>query len=127
MPKPTDISLREVTTSTQYITYRAPIKFGGRVVNDVVLLDVTVDVETRDGRRGRGAGSMPMGNIWAWPTRDLPAEKTLAAMIELGQRLAREANGYRGCGHPLEITRELEASYASAAGEVTRADRKSVV
>ena len=33
------------------------------------------------------AGSMPMGNIWAWPSRMLSTEQTLAAMIELGQRL----------------------------------------
>jgi hypothetical protein len=54
MTKPTDVFLRGVETSTQRIDYRVPIKFGGRVVVDVVLLDVTVDVETRDGRRARG-------------------------------------------------------------------------
>jgi L-alanine-DL-glutamate epimerase-like enolase superfamily enzyme len=119
MSRPTDISLCEVTTGTDYIKYRAAIKFGGRVVTDVVLLNVIVEVETRDGRRGRGSGSMPMGNIWAWPSQ-LPAEKTLAAMIELGRRLAREANHYQGIGHPLEITRELSSSCQVAADEVTR-------
>jgi L-alanine-DL-glutamate epimerase-like enolase superfamily enzyme len=107
MPKPTDIRLCEATASTQYFKYRAPAKFGGRTVTDVVLLDVAVEVETCDGRRGRGAGSMPMGNIWAWPSQKLSTEQTLAAMIEFGQRMVRYAGDYRGVGHPLEITHEL--------------------
>ncbi|MGA2064295.1 MAG: mandelate racemase/muconate lactonizing enzyme family protein [Thermoguttaceae bacterium] len=121
MPKPTDIRLCEVRSSTQGIKYRAPIKFGGRVVNDVVILDVAVEVETRDGRRGQGLGSMPMGNVWAWPTDRTPAEKTLAAMIELGHQRAREAGRYRGSGHPLEITRHLDSTAAAAAAEAVRA------
>ena len=76
-PKPsTDIRLVDVELETERIAYRTPIKFGGRVVTDVVLLNVTVEVETRDGRRGRGFGSMPMGNVWAWPSQRFPAEQT---------------------------------------------------
>ena len=120
MTKPTDIRLCEVGSSTQYLKYRTAMKFGGRVVTDVVLLDVTVEVETRDGRRGRGCGSMPMSNVWAWPSAQVPAEKALAAMIDLGQRLARSGDDYRGVGHPLEITHDLEATYAGVAEEVAR-------
>ena len=87
MPKATDIRILQATAETERFAYRSPIKFGGRVVTDAVLLHVTVDVETRDGRRGRGAGSMPMGNTWAWPTAKVSAEATLAAMIETGRRL----------------------------------------
>ena len=71
--KPSDLRLCQATLSTQLVSYRTPIKFGGRVVTDAVLLDVTVDVETRDGRRGRGYGSMPMGNVWAWPSSQVAA------------------------------------------------------
>jgi len=85
MAKSSDVSVRAATADTEHIQYRAPMKFGGRVVSDVVLLNVTVDVETRDGRRGRGFGSMSMGNCWAWPSRQVPAEKTLAAMIDFGR------------------------------------------
>jgi L-alanine-DL-glutamate epimerase-like enolase superfamily enzyme len=121
MPKPTDIGLKEVTISTERIKYRAPMKFGGRVVTEAVILNVSVEVETRDGRRGCGLGSMPMGNIWAWPSATVPGEKTLAAMIELGQRLARDADHWHGAGHPLEITHELAESYEIAANELTSA------
>jgi L-alanine-DL-glutamate epimerase-like enolase superfamily enzyme len=118
MSKPTDIRICEATCSTQYLKYRAPAKFGGRTVTDVVLLDVAVEVETRDGRRGQGTGSMPMGNIWAWPSRMLSTEQTLAAMIELGKRLVDDAARCRDYGHPLELTRVLESSRASTVDAV---------
>ena len=43
----TDIRLCEVRASEQWLKYRAPMKFGGRVVTDAVLLDVEAEVETR--------------------------------------------------------------------------------
>jgi L-alanine-DL-glutamate epimerase-like enolase superfamily enzyme len=119
--KPTDIRLLELQPDTEYIKYRAPIKFGGRVVNDVVLLNVAVEVETRDGRRGRGFGSMTMGNVWAWPSNKLSTEQTLSAMVELGKRIARQASDYPGAGHPLEITHDLAQTYQAAADEITSA------
>ncbi|HEY5312866.1 MAG TPA: enolase C-terminal domain-like protein [Pirellulales bacterium] len=120
MSKTTDIRLLEVSTRTESFAYRAPVKFGGRVVSDAVILDVTVDVETRDGRRARGLGSMPMGNVWAWPTTEPASAETLTAMIDLGERLAQQANGYRGQGHPLEITHDLSQDHARLAAEVAR-------
>ncbi len=53
--KPTDIRVLDVRCRTETIKFRAPLKFGGRVVTDCVLLNVTADVETRDGRRGAGS------------------------------------------------------------------------
>jgi L-alanine-DL-glutamate epimerase-like enolase superfamily enzyme len=112
--------LLEVSTRTESFAYRAPVKFGGRVVSDAVILDVTVDVETRDGRRARGLGSMPMGNVWAWPTAEPSSGETLTAMIDLGERLAQQANAYQGQGHPLEITHDLSQDHAGLAEEVAR-------
>jgi L-alanine-DL-glutamate epimerase-like enolase superfamily enzyme len=119
MSKPTDLILRSVTTSTQRFAYRTPIKFGGRVVTDVVLLDVAVEAETRDGRRATGFGSMPLGNAWAWPSQQLSSDDTLAAMAALGQRLGKLADGYREAEHPLEITHALAANYQGLADAVT--------
>jgi len=120
MAKSTDITLRRVSTSTQRFAYRTPIKFGGRVVDDVVLLDVEVEVETRDGRRGTGFGSMPMGNAWAWPSQQVSSDDTLSAMVALGHRLGKLGDGYREAGHPLEITRDLAAQYQAEAETVVR-------
>lgn len=120
MPKPTDIRLTRVSSETERFAYRTPMKFGGRVVTDAVLLHVTVDVETRDGRAGRGYGSMPMGNVWAWPSPTVPPEAALQAMIALGKRLARQAGDYRGMGHPLEIAHELAQNLPGAAEAVVK-------
>ncbi len=122
LSKATDIRLVEVTTETENFAYRTPMKFGGRVVTDVVLLHVTVEVETRDGqRRGRGFGSMPMSNVWAWPSQRVAADEALAAMVALGRRAAGAAADYGSLGHPLDITRDLACDYQSAADETTDA------
>ena len=63
---------------------------------------------------------MPLGNVWAWPNREVPTELTLAAMSSLGQRLVEQARAYRGSGHPLEITHELAADHQSAADAACR-------
>jgi L-alanine-DL-glutamate epimerase-like enolase superfamily enzyme len=119
--KTTDIRVLEATSQTERFAYRSPIKFGGRVVTDVVLLHVAVDAETRDGRRGQGLGSMPVGNVWAWPSRNVSADAALSAMIALGERLVGEAGEWRGMGHPLEITHELAQGHQAAADAVVRA------
>jgi L-alanine-DL-glutamate epimerase-like enolase superfamily enzyme len=120
MSRPTDVFVRDVRTFQQRIEYRAPIKFGGRVVTDVVLFDVEIEVETRDGRRGRGRGSMPMGNVWAWPSRTVETDRTLAAMIDFAARCAEAARLYRDSGHPLEITHALADQHAASTAAVTR-------
>lgn len=120
MPKPTDIRIERVSADTRAIDFRTPIKFGGRVVSAVVLLDVIVEVETRDGRRGRGAGSMPMANAWGWPSQKVASDQTLAAMIALGRELVRSAQGYHESGHPLRITHDLAAGYDEAARQVVQ-------
>jgi L-alanine-DL-glutamate epimerase-like enolase superfamily enzyme len=120
MAKPTDIRLLRAGAETEKFRYRTPIKFGGRVVNDVVLLHVTVDVVTRQGRTGRGFGSMPVGNVWAWPSKNVSADAALRAMIALGERLVHQANDYHEFGHPLEITHELSQDYAKSADEIAR-------
>jgi L-alanine-DL-glutamate epimerase-like enolase superfamily enzyme len=119
MPRPTDMRIVEARTNRQRIDYRAPMKFGGRVVTDVVLLNVEVDVETGDGRRATGGGSMPMGNAWGWPTQTVPGEQTLAAMIELGERYADLAGKYASTGHPVEITHDLLADLEPTANAIT--------
>lgn len=120
MGKATDIRVLEVSATTEQFDYRVPIKFGGRVLNDVTMLHVTARVETRDGRTGEGFGSMPMGNVWGWPSAVLSTDQTLAGMTEAGRRIARAANDYEGIGHPLEITHDLAGIYSPIAEAVVR-------
>ena len=120
MPKPTDIRLLEARLETEQFNYRSPIKFGGRVVTDVVLAHVWLDVETRDGKRGRGFGSMPVGNVWAWPTSKLSTDQTLRAMLDFTRRTVEKANHYKDFGHPLDITHHLAGDHVAMAAETAR-------
>ena len=65
MSNPHDIRIREVTSEIESVVFRTPLKFGGRVVENADLLNVTVIVERADGHLAEGFGSMPLGNIWA--------------------------------------------------------------
>lgn len=120
MSKPTDLRVLSCSTQTELISYRSPIKFGGRVVTEAVLVNVNLAVETRSGKAGQGFGSMPMGNVWAWLTSLVSTENTLAAMLEFGRRLEKEIRGYQGIGHPLDITHDWEAGYQAIADGVVR-------
>ncbi len=118
MLKSTDIRLLEVHHCTQTFAYRTPIKFGGRVVSSATIFDVTVDVETRDGRRARGTGSMPLSNVWAWPTDAVSGEAALAAMQRIAEQYVEAANQYQELGHPLEIVDDLSRHWTSTAEDV---------
>src|SRR5262245_66421341 len=108
MNKPTDIRITDVRTDTERIAYRAPIKFGGRVVTDAVIVNVSLEVETRSGRRGGGFGSMPMGNVWAWPSNVVTPAQSQEAMLEFVRSFEDFVGGYRGVGHTVDLRCELE-------------------
>jgi len=120
MPKATDIRLVQATATTERFDYRTPIKFGGRVVNDVVLLHVSVLAETRDGRRATGQGSMPMSNVWGWPSKVVGNDQALQGMIDFGMRMVQQANRCELVGDPLQITHVLADEYAGVATELER-------
>ena len=120
MSKPTDIQLKSIRFETQRFEYRSPMKFGGRVVRDVVIFDVHVDVESRDGCRGTGFGSMTMGNIWAWPAGITEPETTLKVMIDFGEAVVNRANSFKEFGHPLELTHDFSTLYDGLAEELRK-------
>lgn len=120
MSKPTDIRITAAVLDTERIDYRLPLKFGGRVINDVVLANVAVEVETLSGKRGRGFGSMPIGNVWAWPSPAVSTSESLAAMKRFAEEAVHAANQYRGSGHPLDITRDLAAGHQDLAARVVQ-------
>lgn len=118
MNKPTDIRIVAVKANRDLIQYRSPIKFGGRVVTEVVIANVSLEVETRDGHRGVGQGSMPMGNVWGWPSAKVSAEQSLSAMLTFFDRLTEQTGKYQEFGHPLDITRHLAEDHAPLAAEI---------
>ena len=122
-PKPSDIRIDEVVHGYEDYVYRAPYKFGGRVVDRTTLLNVHCRVTTRNGQTAWGFASMTMGNMWAFPSATMSYDTTLEAMKTLASRMARLAGDCSETGHPLDIAHVLEPEYLKAAAEVS-AERK---
>ncbi|MGL4595224.1 MAG: enolase C-terminal domain-like protein [Thermoguttaceae bacterium] len=120
MTKPTDICIIDSKSWAEYFPYRSPAKFGGRVVTDVVLLNVEVRVRNRKGEEAIGRGSMSMGNIWAWPSKTLSTEQTLEIMTAFGEKVASAAIDTSTWGHPLELTYDYAKKYDMFAETITK-------
>jgi L-alanine-DL-glutamate epimerase-like enolase superfamily enzyme len=118
--KPTDIRIEDVRFGYEDFRYRTPIKFGGVAVDRATLLNVECRVRTRAGRAAAGFGSMPLGNVWSFPSRVLSYEQTLAAMKALAERVAALTADCKEYGHPIDLTWALEPEYHRAAAEVGR-------
>jgi L-alanine-DL-glutamate epimerase-like enolase superfamily enzyme len=116
----TDIFIEEVSHSYEDFSFRTSIKFGGVAVDRATLLNVEVVVRTVAGAVARGFGSMPLGNVWSFPSKVLSYNATLAAMKALAERIARLTEKHRGPGHPIELNHVLEPAYLDAAAEVSR-------
>jgi L-alanine-DL-glutamate epimerase-like enolase superfamily enzyme len=119
--KSTDVRIEEVRHEYEDYLYRTPIKFGGTEVNRVTILNVHVVVKTAMGKTAKGFGSMPLGNVWAFPSRLLSYDQTLAAMKILASRISKITAAYKEYGHPVDLNVALEPQYLKAAGETTRA------
>ncbi|MBA4187924.1 MAG: hypothetical protein C0467_07885 [Planctomycetaceae bacterium] len=109
----TDITIRHVSVAYESHSYRTPIKFGGVALDRVTILNVWMDVETSSGKQSKGFGSMPLGNVWAWPTRALTYDQTLSAMQQFADSAASVYSGCKTSGHPIDITHGLEPQLLS--------------
>jgi L-alanine-DL-glutamate epimerase-like enolase superfamily enzyme len=121
LSKQTDIRIEDLTFNYEEFLYRAPYKFGGVPVDRATILNVNVTVRTRDGKAAKGFGSMPLGNVWSFPSRDMAYYRTLLAMKELAERIAEITSGYKEFGHPIDINAALEPEYLKAAAEISKA------
>ncbi len=116
----TAIRVENLSFGYEEFRYRAPYKFGGRLVDRVTILNVNVAVRSRDGRTARGFGSMPLSNTWAFPSREMSYDITLGAMRSLAERIARLTGDYKEYGHPIDINAALEPEYLKAAAQVSQ-------
>lgn len=118
-----EIRLEEIRTDYEDYKYRTPIKFGGTALDRVTLLNVHCVVRNREGRRAKGFGSMPLGNIWAYPSKEMGYEGTLRAMRLLAGRIEKITADYKEYGHPVDLNHALEPAYLAAADEISAAER----
>jgi L-alanine-DL-glutamate epimerase-like enolase superfamily enzyme len=115
----TDIRVEDISIAYEEYKYRTPIKFGGHVLDRATILNVNCSVRTGDGRLGKGFGSMPLGNIWSFPSNVLSYETTLGAMQALAEQIAKATRDYREFGHPIDINWALDPVYRKAAADVS--------
>src|ERR1700736_1757932 len=121
-PPSTDIRLKAVDFRFEDFRYRTPYKFGGVLVDRATLLHVNSVLEDPLGRNSRGFGSMPLGNVWSFPSKVLDYDTTLGAMKTLAKRVSGILSDYREFGHPVDIGVALEPQYLQAAQEIRLAE-----
>jgi L-alanine-DL-glutamate epimerase-like enolase superfamily enzyme len=117
--KPTDVRIVAVEHDFEEFRYRTPIKFGGIASDRVTLVNVHCTVRTQSGKSARGLGSMPLGNVWSFPSRKLAYDDTLAAMKALIGRIAGICNSCTEIGHPIDLGAVLEPECDKTAEAVT--------
>jgi len=117
--KTTDVRVLDVAVSFEPVTFRAPLKFGGRVVDHTYLINAIVKVETRGGHQAKGHGSMPVGNIWAWPSADVEASDSEAAMKAYAEKFGDLFASYPDFAHPMEIQFNVGAEFHHQARKVS--------
>lgn len=115
---PLDMSVEGVEIEEESYVYRTPIKFGGTVLDRVTLLNVKVRARNRGGKQVTGFGSMPLGNVWSYPSKTLKYEQTLGAMQALARKVRVITADFHDYGHPVELNHHLEPLWLMAAAEV---------
>jgi len=120
MSKATDIRIVEVLCSFEPVKFRTPLKFGGRVIEGTELINFEIKVESRGGKHGIGQGSMPLGNVWAWPSTSVTPEQSAAAMKQFANELVELAEDYPEYDHPLDLVYRISGEYAHLGQKISK-------
>jgi len=115
MSKDTDIRLLKASVEFEPVPFRAPLKFGGRTVTETHLINVSVEVEDAKGNQSTGFGSMPMGNVWAWPSAVISPDAAEKAMMHMAEIAVAKANHLDAAGHPIDLMLLLIEQYSDFA------------
>lgn len=118
--KKTGVRIESLNIAFEEFSYRSPYKFGGIAVDRVTLLNVSIEVSTPSGKRAKGFGSMPMGNVWSYPSKEMTYDATLNAMRALAEKIAKITSDFKEIAHPIEINFLLEPEYLKAADELSK-------
>ncbi|MCB9952292.1 MAG: hypothetical protein H6824_15050 [Planctomycetaceae bacterium] len=127
MPRQTDVRIVDASITFEDHPFRTPLKFGGRVMDRHRLVNMEVTVETRNKKHAVGFGSMPVGQVWAWPSTTLTPDQTEAAMTAFSERIIRLIDGFDEYGHPVDIIYHLSAEYHHSAKVVAERQKLNEV
>jgi L-alanine-DL-glutamate epimerase-like enolase superfamily enzyme len=115
----TTMRIESVSWKTEEYQYRSPIKFGGVAVDKATLFHAAVSVIGSNGAKATGFGSMPLGNVWSFPSRKLTYAQTLAALEWVGNRVGQAWQSMRETGHPMDLGWNMEKRMKGFAAEAT--------
>ncbi|MBX3438567.1 MAG: hypothetical protein KF861_13830 [Planctomycetaceae bacterium] len=121
MSKPTDIRVVDANITFEPCPFRTPLKFGGRVMSTSRLINVEVTVETVKGEHATGFGSMPVGNIWAWPSEVVEPDQAEKAMMDFAERALGLYSLIPDAGHPVDLVYYVSAEYPHLGKTVSKA------
>ena len=107
-----------IELSTESYRYRTPMKFGGRVVEDVTVLNAHCQLENQGGQHARGLGSMTMGVAWAWPSAEVTDQTKLLVVQEAAQEIANLVSSDDDGGHPMEVCVRAHKHFADIASNL---------
>ena len=113
------IQISHVDFDFETYAYRAPMKFGGMVVKQVTVLNVHCALSNANGTTAQGFGSMPMGNVWSFPSKCLSYEQTLEAMLRLVDQIAPLWRDFGEMLHPVQVGFAQESRVIESARRVT--------
>ncbi len=114
-----DIRIDDVSYGYEEFRYRIPYKFAGKEVDRATILNVRCVAHAPNGRSAHGFGSMPLGNVWSFPSERMSYDQTLGAMKALAERVRNITADFKETGHPIDINVALEPEYLKAAAEVS--------
>ena len=117
--KKTGVRIEDISHGYEEYLYRTPNKFAGTVVDRATIMTVKCTVRTSAGKVAKGFGSMPLGNVWSFPSKKMPYAATLSAMKALAEEIAKITGSYKEFEHPIDINWALNPLYLKAAAEVS--------
>jgi L-alanine-DL-glutamate epimerase-like enolase superfamily enzyme len=115
------IEILEVCIAFEDFAYRAPMKFRGMVVDRVTLLNVEVTGRS-NGETALGFGSMPLGNVWSFPSAQMTSNETLGAMKQLAVSIGAIVESCGIVDHPVEMNHQLEPRFFESAAAIETAE-----
>lgn len=119
MTKQPSLRIVELTSERKSYDYRTPMKFGGRVVKQVVLQQSRVILEDKNAKKkSAGIGEMTLGTAWAWPSKSLSPEQVQRIVIALCDRVAEAATKIEFGSHPIEFGMRLKTEAGVVAKEL---------
>jgi L-alanine-DL-glutamate epimerase-like enolase superfamily enzyme len=115
---PTDIRILELEPFFKRERARTPLKFGGVVMADALLLRCRAKVENRRGNVAEGWGAIFLADFWAWPSSVVEHELREEAMRQVSIEYAKAISSMSGYYHPIDIFIESEGELKSIARRV---------